>query len=360
MKRCLFTYILIMLFLASCGKKEVFEYTIKGKVSDNACSMLIFGLDNRFEKVDSIKAGNNGKFSYTIATDTLIPLAMLMPDGKMITIYAEPGVKAKLSYDSIAQKRWVVEGGPMQSLHDSISLVMDACRNDAARIDSIEKFIKENPLNEVDIELLRRYMIETPQPDNAQIRNFISLLGGILQDNEYLAITKKNIESRNSYSMHRSFPSFTYTTADSCKEVNLSTFNKKHLLVTFWASWDSTSREGLKHLYRIEETVKSENFEILNIALDHDTIEWKKAVKSDSIIGYNVCEEMAWNSDIAKKLNAKALPYSVLVSPYQRIIRLGLDLADCGELIDSLAQRYDKSIEKRNKEENKKKNSKRK
>lgn len=345
------TYLLLLLFIVSCSEEKATHYTIKGNANNVASDIIVFGLDSRLQKVDSITADEQGNFIYTIESDTVVPFVMVMPDGKEITLFAEQGTTAELSYDYVTQKCSIANAGPIQTLHDSISQVIDACQDKKTRNEAIERFIKQYPISEVNVELLRRYMIDVPNPDYTQIKNFISKLGGILQDNEFLTITKNNIDKKSGNTLHRQFPTFTYTTADSCKEITLNTFNKKHLLVTFWASWDKESRKQMKLLQEIEKSVKSENFDILNIALDHDTTEWKKCVESDSITGYNVCEKEAWSSEIANKFNINTLPYSILVNAYQRVIKVGLDLGKDAVLIDSIVAKHEKSMKEREERE---------
>lgn len=345
------TYLLLLLLIVSCNKKETAFYTINGNAGNRESSIIVFGIDSRFQKIDSIKTDERGNFSYTIDSDTVVPFIMVMPDGKQISLFAEQGVRAEFEYNSISHRYNITNAGAIQMLHDSISQVMDLCQDKKKVLDTMERFIEEHPVSEANIMLLRRYFINTPEPDYQQIRSLISKLGGILQDNEYLAVTSKNIDNKSANTLHRQFPPFTYFTADSCKEISTSTFNKKHLLVTFWASWDKESRKQLKHLKEMEEGIKSDNFEILNIALEHDTIAWKKCVESDSITGINVCEKMAWSSDIISKFKITSIPYSVLVNPSQRIIRLDVDLEKDIATIDSIVDKHEKSIKEREKRE---------
>lgn len=359
MTRNLITYLLLLFLVVSCNDKEtVTYYTVNGKANNIESDIVVFGRDSRFQKVDSIKADKKGYFSYKIECDTIIPFVIVMPDGKQVTMFAEPGQKAELEYDCIGQE-CTINGSTLQAMHDSISKVIEACTDRRKRMEHIEGFIKEHPVNEINIELIRRYAINIPDPDFTQIKNLISKLGGILQDNEFLAITKKNIDNSNGNVLHRQLPAFKYTTADSCKEITHDTFNKKHLLVTLWAPWDQKSREKMKHLRDIDKAVESKEFEILNIALEHDTTEWKRCIDSDSIIGHNVCDTKVWDSEIAGKFKIKSLPYSILVNPYQRIIRLDVDLAKDSTVIDSIIAKHEKSQKDREKREKAEKERKR-
>ena len=353
--RRVITYLFLLFLVVSCSEKPVMHYTINGNANIPEADIMAFGIDSRLPKVDSIRTDEHGNFSYTIESDTLVPFIMVMPDGKQISLFAEKGITAELTYDPIKRTHTITNCGRIQMLHDSISKEIDTRRDNRRKIETIEKFIEKHPVNEINIELLRRYMINAPDPDYTRIKNLISKLGGILQDNEYLTITKDNINKRNGNTLHRQFPSFTYTTADSCKKITLSTFNNKHLLVTFWASWDNESRRQMKLLQGLRDSIDSKEFEILNIALEHDTAEWKRCIESDSIIGYNVCEKEAWSSELADKFNISSLPYSVLLNSYQRIIRVGIDIEKDAMAIDSIIAKHEKNIKEREKREKEKK-----
>lgn len=358
MKKALIYLLPLLMFVASCGKDRAAQYTISGKAAEEQCHLLLFGLDGRYEQCDSIASDNDGDFKITIPIDTITPLALLMPTGELVTLYAEPNIKAKITKDESGSGKWIVKGGATQALHDSISFILDECKKESKILEHLNEFIKENPINIVNIELIRRYLVDIPNPDNTRINDCISRLGGILQDHEYFAATLKQIDRKRSNTLHRQFPSFKYKVSDTL-EVTHSTYLKKYLLVTFWASWDERSRNELPKLRAVKDSIKSESFSILNIALEQDTTEWKKFLTKDSIIGDNVCETKAWSCNLANNFNIKSLPFSILVSPYQRIVKFDLKLDDAGELIDSLARKYDIS-EKKKKEEKEKEEKKKK
>lgn len=354
MKKILAYLLPLLMLAASCSRDKATYYTISGKAADEQCHLLLFGLDGRYEKADSIKSDNDGDFKYTIPVDTLTPLALLMPDGRMVTLYAEPNIKAKISRDETVPGKWVVKGGKSQALHDSISIILDKCSSYIKLSEHLDEFVKSNPISPINTELIRRYVIDVPNPENSKINDRISKLGGILQDQEFFVTTSKQTDRKRTNTPHKLFPSFKYELEDKSK-LELSSYMKKYLLVTFWASWDERSRNEMPKLRAVKDSVESESFSILNIALEHDTANWKKFITTDSIVGDNVCDTKAWNSELANKLNIKSLPFSILVTPYQRIIRFDLKLDEAGSLIDSLATKYDISENKKKDDDVKKK-----
>ena len=122
-------YLLLFLLVVSCNKEETAFYTIKGNAGYTEEEIIVFGIDSRLQRVEAFKTDKSGNFSYTIDSDTIVPFIMVMPDGKQISLFAERGVKAELFYDSITHRCRISNAGPVQTLHDSISQVMDLCQD---------------------------------------------------------------------------------------------------------------------------------------------------------------------------------------------------------------------------------------
>ena len=345
-------YTLLLFILTAClnGSSTETSYTISGQLEKEGETVYLYGWDSRYTKCDSTTSDKNGNFSISVPTDTIIPLALHMPDGRIVTLYAEPDLKATLSKDSLTGCGWSVNGGKTQALHDSISRILDSKSSYMARTAVIDSFIARHPNSEVCIMLLRRYMIEIPKPDNAHIRTRIANLSGNLQDHEYIVSTNKLINQNHSNILHKSFPGFEYKTIDG-KKTTLTDFSQKYTLVTFWASWDEKSRTEMCKLRALSDSIKSETFNMLNISLDHDTGAWRSFVNSDSIAGVNVCDTAGFNSPILDKFNIKSIPFSMLVTPYQRISMYGVSFDSCVHHINSVVTKYDKE-----REESKKKN----
>ena len=354
MKR-LFIFTLLLAVLFSCGKEQPDNvYTIGGKTEFPNGLVYVFGTDNRYERVDSVRCDDEGSFNLSLQVDTLTPMFLVIPETRAIPLYAEPKITAALKKDSTLKNGWCIEGGTTQALHDSISRVLDATPAGNTQIEKIDSFILTHPVSDVCIEIIRRYIIETPAPIAKDIRSRISKLSGILKDREYIVNLNKKIDNKNSNVLHRSFPDFEYTTIDSI-EVTQERYLRKYTLITFWASWDKNSLERMRELAAIKDSVKSESFAILNIAFDYDSAQWRKFITEDSIVGDNVLDRKMFHSPLAKQFNIKSLPFTMLVSPFQRVIEYDVETEELGERVDSLARKYDRDQEKKKKNEKKKK-----
>ena len=62
----------------------------------------------------------------------------------------------------------------------------------------------------------------------------------------------------------------------SGKEVSISSFKGKYLLIDFWASWCGPCRMENPNVVKAYNEFKEKNFTILGVSLDKDKSSWKK------------------------------------------------------------------------------------
>ena len=344
--------IALLLLLFSCKEKEVPCYTIQGSGVKEG-EVYLWSNDRNHREL--LRAKCDSSFCITVALEDTTTFLLALPDGKIIPLFATPGTTATLRPDSVLKSGWCVDGGDTQALHDSISRLLDATKRFEKQKKIIEAFTKKYPTSEVNAELYRRYLIDIPSPDNDYIRKSISNLSGVLQDHRFFTMTSKQLEKKSGNVKHRMFPTFNYTTIDG-KKVNTGTYTSGYLLVNVWATWDSMSHEQIKKLCDIREKVRSENFAILNISLDSDTTAWQNAVRTDSIIGDNVLDRRGMASQVLESFNITSLPYSVIVTPYKRIVEYDIALDSITAMkIDSLTYKHDTRNDKNKNNKNKNK-----
>lgn len=338
MKR-LFVYISTLILLASCAGEQARRYTLSGSGIDQG-TVFLFGYDENYQELGATKS--NGSFSFSLPLEQATRLTLILPDSKELTLFAEPGTTAILYPDSTLKSGWSVKGGPMQNTHDSISRILDACPNIEEQKKHIDNFVKHHPMSDINVEIFRRYMVEIPNPNNDYLRKAISKMGGVLQDKEYIAHLKKRLDKKTGDVKHRITPTYNYTTIEG-EEVSPATYANKYLLLTIWGSWNNSSRTKLKMLRTIDEQVKSDNFAILNIALDSDTARLRNIIESDTIIGDNAYDPQGLNSSTLNSFNIDTLPYSVLITPYKRITEYNFKLDNrAAEYLDSLTRAHDR------------------
>ena len=405
--------ILLVLF-TSCAEKNIYYYSINGSGVTSGDTLYLYGLDCRYEYIDTILADNEGNFKHEIYADTVFPLSLIMPTGEALVLYAEPTLEATIYLDSTRQdtldctrqdtldctqkdtlncvqkdtlnctqqdtlncvqkdtldctqqKKWRVKGGKLQQTYDSIAARIE--KVPAQTFQEIDSFVSYNPMSEINIMLLRRYLVESPSPSTRDIREILNKLGGKLNDNDYIIyvrelLDKKRLASTITYS---SVPSFNFTAIDDSTKIKNSRYKNNFLVINFWASWDSLSSEHVKQMTGLIEKHRRDTLMMLNVSLDHDTAMWRQKVSADTILGDNVCDLEMWNNNLVKRYGVSSLPYSVLINPKSLNISYNTTPEKLNQSLDSIINAFkeekkkeeERERERKRKEKKKRRNNK--
>ena len=333
--RYLTTLCAIALLLLACGKQQS-RYTLEGSTGKGNDTLYIYGVDDRHPRIDTIVTDRDGEFSYTLPIDTTVPLNVVMHDGAILPLYAEPNIDATLSLDN---NRWQVKGGALQTLHDSIVSKLDSIGELTQRYEAIDSFIVQHPYSDVNIFLLWHYFVESDEARSSVIRHRIEMMGGTLQDNSYIASIKKAVSAKQQNIQHRSAPNFKLKTLDG-KTLHRADYKDKYLLLTFWASWDSASVKHIRKLKELTAEADTATFQMLNVSLDYDTEACKQMIKNDTLPGSHVCDATMWENSIVKEFTINRLPFSVLINPYMRVDKFNVTPEWIISNVDSLTTGY--------------------
>jgi peroxiredoxin len=108
------------------------------------------------------------------------------------------------------------------------------------------------------------------------------------------------------------------------KQVALSSFKGKYVLVDFWASWCRPCREENPNVVRAYNKFKEKNFTVLGVSLDNNRAPWLKAIKADALAWTQVSDLKGWNNEAAAKYNIQSIPQNFLLDPSGKIIAKNL------------------------------------
>jgi peroxiredoxin len=107
------------------------------------------------------------------------------------------------------------------------------------------------------------------------------------------------------------------------REVALSSFRGKTVLLHFWSVSDPGSRLVNKTLVELYGEFKNKDFEIYQVCIDEDKDAWLKAIEEDGLTWTNV-NDMKGSLQAVNNYNVKQLPYNYLLGKDGEILGKGL------------------------------------
>ncbi len=108
------------------------------------------------------------------------------------------------------------------------------------------------------------------------------------------------------------------------KEIKLSSFKGKYVLVDFWASWCGPCREENPNVVKAYNKYKDKNFTILGVSLDEKKDKWINAIEKDGLNWTQVSDLKQWNSMVVPLYRIEGIPHNVLIDPNGTVIAEGL------------------------------------
>ena len=178
MKKLSFLFLALILLLTGCSKKSTF--TLKGNISSlSSDTILVFYQEPNY-KLDTIIA-QNGKFSYTINSDTFTIFSLLLSDKEVLPVFANKG-------ESVT---WNGTPGDIQIKgkgdNERMAYILQAIKKTKADslMFTVDRLIKENPHSFANIYLIEQYYVQDSLPDYSRIDELIQGLSGSIKDTPY-------------------------------------------------------------------------------------------------------------------------------------------------------------------------------
>jgi peroxiredoxin len=108
------------------------------------------------------------------------------------------------------------------------------------------------------------------------------------------------------------------------KQISLSSFRAKYVLLDFWASWCGPCRRENPTVVKAYHKYHEKGFDILGVSLDDTKSDWLQAIKKDWLSWTQVSDLYGWKSVPAALYGVKGIPMNFLLDKNGIIIAKGL------------------------------------
>jgi len=100
------------------------------------------------------------------------------------------------------------------------------------------------------------------------------------------------------------------------KQIRLSDFAGKYVLIDFWASWCPSCMQEIPFIKRIQEDYPSNKLSIIGISWDRDSIAFNKAIQENKMDWIHIFG----NENIFRIFNVDAIPQIILIDTHGKIL----------------------------------------
>lgn len=329
------------------------QFTLNGDIAQPGSSRILFKkkgeVISRYEQQDKMREFYIEPVALTLTGDPSNIQSLKLTGSKTEDENME--LQAKIA--PIRQEMKPLEEAFMKEKdHEKAAAIHDQFEPYNARIKKITyQFFLDHPNSYVTLDMMR-YFVSNMSLDSA--KRVYNAFNDELKATDGAKDIIKNIKQVEAGSPGAMAPLFTKTDING-KQISLSDFKGKYVMLDFWASWCVPCRKSNPHMIELYNKYKSKGFDVIGIADDDGKPAiWKAAVAQDNVgIWHNVTRGLNWDllrankpnpDDLDQQYGIASIPTKILIDPSGKIIgRFGDSFGGSEEDMDKmLASVFDK------------------
>jgi glutathione peroxidase-family protein len=368
-----FLVTIIALTLNSCSNDE--NISVKGSYPSASGEYLRVEMlhADQTQFIDSVKIGKKGDFRFNLALDHPELILIRNNRGQYINLLAFSNDKIRLEIPSASFRSGYEIAGSEES--EKIRILVDRVNKTKVRLDSIIDILDEiedqnGPETEQLISSYQQIFLEQKRNNIKFVVENLGSLASVyalyqrIADDVYIFNDLKDLQYFKivADSVSVKYPGSTLATSlvndvqnrlkeynnqlalseiskkkiveagmidlniedDTGNERSLSSLKGKVVLLNFWASWNTDSRDDTRALKSIYDQYHSRGFEIYSVALDNDRNQWRNAIYYEEFSWINVCELTYPYSYASTVYNVTSLPTNYLIDREGNIVAKNL------------------------------------
>ncbi|MDD4225216.1 MAG: TlpA disulfide reductase family protein [Mariniphaga sp.] len=365
----------------SCSHEEGY-FTVSGKIT-HAEGKMIYLEELQVSSsaiIDSVKINKNSEFRFTGHTGIPVYFLLKLSENKFITLLVDSAEQIFIEADAANFERNYRVEGSMGSLQvktlndflaqtrkklDSINslqniykgnpdylkmktvwdTVIDSIKNNQTKFSN--QFVMNNPFSMASVLALYQRFDDTEYivNDLQTMRVAASALNTIYPGSEHVKALYQNTlqliqEEKNArlrqiiQEQGQNSPEVVLPNPEG-KEIALSSLRGKIVLLHFWSSMDRDSRILNEALLEAYTKFNKKGFEIYQVSVDKNRMEWIDAIDRDGLKWINV-GDMEGSIRAVNFYNIKTIPYNYLLNENGEIIAQNLRGPDLNTILSRL------------------------